>query len=281
MCRHVQADVADGSHIHRARGLCLHDVLQADDGRGGIAHLAQSPDLRYPAVPLSSQALVPRGTLRGNLMSHSDASLAAPAAPSLRDRIVGAAFSLFMERGYSGTSTSDIARRAHVSKRDLYALFGSKQAMMVACIAERTERMKQPLNLPVPASRTALVTTLMAFGSTLLLEVCQPEVLATHRLAIAESDRAPELAQTLDDTGRAGNFAALTSVVSAAQARGLLRASADPEEIADVFLAVLWRHGLLPRMLLRVSDAPDVAEREQRARFATETVMRLYTGAAL
>lgn len=212
-------------------------------------------------------------------MNPSDDVLADSAAPSLRDRIVGAAFSLFMERGYSGTSTSDIARRARVSKRDLYTLFGSKQAMMVACIAERTERMSRPLKLPVPTGREALAGTLMAFGSTLLLEVCQPEVLATHRLAIAESDRAPELAQTLDEAGRAGNFGALTAVISAAQARGLLAASAEPEEIADVFLAVLWRHGLLPRMLLRVCDAPDVAEREQRARFATETVMRLYATA--
>ena len=212
-------------------------------------------------------------------MNHADAGLAAPAAPSLRERIVGAAFSLFMERGYSGTSTSDIARRARVSKRDLYTLFGSKQAMMVACIAERTERMSRPLKLPIPTSGEALATTLMAFGNTLLLEVCRPEVLATHRLAIAESDRAPELAQTLDERGRAGNYTALSAVLSAARARGLLTSSAEPEEVADVFLAVLWRHGLLPRMLLRVTDAPDEAAREQRARFATETVMRLYAAA--
>ncbi|HTW71075.1 MAG TPA: TetR/AcrR family transcriptional regulator [Acetobacteraceae bacterium] len=208
-------------------------------------------------------------------MKPSDAIIADPAAPSLRDRIVSAAFSLFMERGYAGTSTLDIARRARVSKRDLYTLFGSKQAMMVACITERTERMNQPLKLPVPTSREALATTLTAFGVAQLLEVSRPEVLAVHRLAVAESDRAPELAQTLDEAGRAGSFAALTAVVSAAQARGLLTASAKPEEITDVFLAVLWRRGLLPRMLLRLTDAPDEAEREQRARFATETVMRL------
>ncbi|HUN43389.1 MAG TPA: TetR/AcrR family transcriptional regulator [Acetobacteraceae bacterium] len=214
-------------------------------------------------------------------MKASDNAPPDPAAPSLRDRIVGAAFSLFMERGYGGTSTSDIARRARVSKRDLYALFGSKQSMMVACITERTERMKQPLKLPEPTSQEALVATLKGFGSTLLLEVCRPEVLATHRLAIAESDRAPELAQTLEEAGRAGNFDMLRAVVSAAQARGLLTASGEPEEIADVFLAVLWRHGLLPSLLLRVTDAPDEMEREQRARFAAATVMQLYGAAGM
>ena len=213
---------------------------------------------------------------KGNLMTSSDRPPSGPAAPSLRDRIVGAAFALFMERGYAGTSTSDIARRARVSKRDLYALFGSKQAMMVACIGERTERMNQPLRLPVPASRAALAATLTAFGVAQLAEVTRPEVLATHRLAVAEAERAPELAQTLDEAGRGGSFAALVAVVAAAQARGLLAGSAGAEEIADVFLAVLWRRGLLPRMLLRVREAPDGGEREQRAMFATETVMRLY-----
>jgi len=188
---------------------------------------------------------------------------------------MGAAFSLFMERGYSGTSTLDVARRARVSKRDLYAAFGSKHAMLVACIAERTERMKQPLKLPVPTGRAALAATLAAFGRTLLLEVSRPEVLATQRLAIAESERAPELAQALDELGRVGNRLALTAVLAAAQANDLL-AAAQPEEIADMFVALLWRGGLITRLLLRVSEAPDEAERAQRARFATEMVMRLY-----
>ncbi len=201
---------------------------------------------------------------------------AAPA--SLRDRIIGAAFALFMERGYSGTSTLDIARRAQISKRDLYAAFGSKQAMLVACITERTERMRLPLRLPMPTSREALTATLMTFGRTLLFEVSQPEVLATSRLAIAESERAPELAQMLDQLGGGTTLAALAEVLRTALTRGLL-AAGDPEEIADVFLSLLWRGRLMMRLLLRVSDGPSDVERERRARFAMETVMRLYFAA--
>lgn len=192
--------------------------------------------------------------------------------PSLRERILGAAFGAFMERGYAGASTLDIARRARVSKRDLYAQFGSKQAMLAACIAERTDRMRLPLDLPVPRSRAALAATLTAFGQTLLREVSRPEVMAVHRLAIAEAERAPELARTLDELGRATNLAALRDWLSAAQATGLL-APGDPEEIADTFLSLLWRSGLLVRMLLRVAEAPDEAECESRARFATEQVL--------
>ncbi|MGA3402715.1 MAG: TetR/AcrR family transcriptional regulator [Acetobacteraceae bacterium] len=194
---------------------------------------------------------------------------------SLRERILGAAFCAFMEHGYAGASTLDIARRARVSKRDLYAQFGSKQAMLAACIAERTERMRMPLDLPVPCSREALAATLRAFGRTLLREVSRPEVLATHRLAIAEAEHAPELARTLDELGRAENFAALRNLLSAAQAAGLL-GPGDVEAMADTFLALLWSGGLLTRLLLRVAAAPEEAECARRALFATEQVMRIY-----
>ena len=67
-----------------------------------------------------------------------------PAAPDNRmhERILGAAFKAFTEDGYAGTSTLDIATRAKVSKRDLYANFGSKHAVLVACIKSRADRMR-------------------------------------------------------------------------------------------------------------------------------------------
>jgi len=196
---------------------------------------------------------------------------------SLRERILGAAFGAFMERGYAGASTLDIARRAKVSKRDLYAQFGSKQAMLAACISERVERMRRPLDLPVARSPEALAATLVAFGRTLLREASRPEVLATHRLAIAEAEHAPEVARTLDELGRAGTLAALRDLLSAAQAGGLL-GPGSPEEMADTFLSLLWGGGLLVRLLLRVAAAPDEAECERRARFATEQMLRTYAG---
>jgi len=66
-----------------------------------------------------------------------------PAEPSLRERVLKAAFEVFRKRGFSSASTLEIATRAKVSKRDLYALFGSKQAMLGACIKERAGHMRQ------------------------------------------------------------------------------------------------------------------------------------------
>jgi AcrR family transcriptional regulator len=46
----------------------------------------------------------------------------------VRARILDAAFAAFMKSGYAATSTLEIATRARVSKRELYALVGNKHA---------------------------------------------------------------------------------------------------------------------------------------------------------
>jgi len=126
----------------------------------------------------------------------------------IRDRVLNAAFSLFREHGFSSTSMLDIVTRARISKRDLYALFRNKHAVLAACISERTERMRRPLDIttPVPQTRDALTTLLVEFGISILKTMCHRDALTVFRLAIAESDRAPEVARTLDSSGREANL---------------------------------------------------------------------------
>jgi AcrR family transcriptional regulator len=195
---------------------------------------------------------------------------------STRERVLTAAFAVFRKRGFSGASTLEIATRAQVSKRDLYALFGSKHAMLTACIGERAGRMRQPLEpaASIPSSRQAVVATLVELGTSILSVACHPDVLAIHRLAIAESERAPAIARTLDSSGREANHAALGAWLAKAQAQGLIGAG-DPAAQATQFLAVLWG-GLLIQLLLRVRDAPTPDEIETRARAATKAVLTLY-----
>src|SRR5215831_4740481 len=58
---------------------------------------------------------------------------------ALKQRIREAAFSTFMEKGYAGTNTREIAARAKVSKRELNALYDDKQAMLADCIRFKAE----------------------------------------------------------------------------------------------------------------------------------------------
>jgi len=193
---------------------------------------------------------------------------------STRERVLKAAFGVFRQRGFSGASTLEIATRARVSKRDLYALFGSKHAMLAACIKERAARMRQPLELAAPKSRADVSALLIEFGTSILRVVCHPDVLVVHRLAIAESERAPEIARTLERNGREANHAALADWLAKAQARGLI-GRGDPAAMAAHFLAILWG-GLLIQLLLRVREAPSTDEIDTRARAATDAALKLY-----
>ena len=192
----------------------------------------------------------------------------------VRSRVMGAAFSAFMERGFEGASTLEIATRARVSKRELYALFANKQAMLSACIAERTKLMRLPLELTAPRDVDALAGTLATFGAAVLRVVCHPAALAVYRLAIAEADRSPEVARTLDAAGREANHRELAQLLAHGQAHDLLGAG-DPRVMAEQFLALL-AGGLLPRLLLRVIEPPGAAEIERRADAAAQALLALY-----
>src|SRR5215510_4927149 len=154
---------------------------------------------------------------------------------AVRGRILEAAFAAFMESGYAATSTLEIATRARVSKRDLYALVGNKQEMLMACIAERAKRFQMPADLPVPRDRESLGRLLTSFGARLLREVTEPKVIAVFRLAIAEAVNAPEVARMLDSTGREAGRTALRNIMLQARASGLL--DGRPAELANQFRA--------------------------------------------
>ena len=131
---------------------------------------------------------------------------------SMRKRILGAAFKVFVEKGYAGTSTLEIATRAKVSKRDLYASVGNKQAMLVAGITGRTAKMQLRPQLPVPRGRRELASILNAYATRLMAEVSHPTVIATFRLAIGEATPSPEIAQALEAAGRNPSRDALTDL---------------------------------------------------------------------
>jgi AcrR family transcriptional regulator len=196
----------------------------------------------------------------------------------MQDRILGAAFEAFTEDGYAETSTLEIARRAKISKRDLYANFSSKHAVLVACIKSRAERMRLPPDLPTPRTRQMLASTLTSFASNLVREVSHPSVIATFRLAISEATRSPEIAQALDVAGRDATRGALAELLASAQSTGLI-GPGEPTEMAWQYLGLLWE-GLMVGLLLGVAATPKPAEAERRAAKATAAFMRLHPNPA-
>ena len=191
----------------------------------------------------------------------------------VRARILDAAFASFMTSGYAATSTLEIATRARVSKRELYALVGNKKEMLIACISARATRLQVPADLPVPHDRETLAHVLTSLGTQLVREITDPTVIAVFRLAIAEAVHAPEVAQALDSTGRETSRAALRQIMARAQASGLL--NGRPAELAEQFGGLLWGN-LMVSLLLGVAERPNSREVAARARNATAVFLQLH-----
>lgn len=188
----------------------------------------------------------------------------------VRARIVEAAFSAFMERGFAATSTLEIATRARASKRELYAEFSGKQDMLLACIRERAERLKLPLDLPELDSRAALERALVSFGSRMLREISDPAVVTVFRLAIAEAVRTPEVAQTLSDVAIAASREALREIMRRAIDARLLAGGAP--EMAEHFFGLLWGSRMLG-LLLGIAERPSAREAAARAERAASVFL--------
>lgn len=192
---------------------------------------------------------------------------------TVRGRILEAAFAAFMARGFAATSTLEIATRACVSKRELYALVGNKQEMLIACISERARRLRVTADLPEPRDREMLARVLTSFGTRMLREISDPTVIAVFRLAIAEAVHAPEVARALDSIGREASRAAARKIMGAAQAAGLLDGS--PAEYAEQFGGLLWGN-LMISLLLGVAERPNPREIAARARDTAAAFLRLH-----
>jgi AcrR family transcriptional regulator len=198
----------------------------------------------------------------------------------VRERILEGAFAAFLEKGFSGTTTREIAARARVSKRELYAHFHDKQAILAACITTKARRALQPLELGPVHDRQSLKAALEAYGTSFQLEMSQPNVIALYRLAALEGESSPEVGRALRSFGKEATIQTLGEFVRRAQAARLL-GKGDPTVVAQQFMALVWGASTL-WLLLGAESAPEKEAARRRARGAAEALLRLFppTGGA-
>lgn len=194
-------------------------------------------------------------------------------SPARRNAILQAAFAVLMERGYAGASTLEIATRAKVSKRELYAEFGSKAGILRSLIAATSARMQAPLQTTDIPDRAALAAALSRYGITVLSELTTPAAIAINRLGAAEAGRSSDIGEVLDTVGREPNRRAMADLFTRAQTRGLL-GKGNPDTMGGQFYSLLTGD-LLLRLMLGVAHQPTPAEIKRRAEAAADAVLVL------
>jgi AcrR family transcriptional regulator len=136
-------------------------------------------------------------------------------------RILDAAHRVFLERGFAGASIDEIARLAPASKPTIYARFPNKGELFTAVLLRKADAHIALFENYVAVGAT-LEECLIELGIAMAHGVLVEDTLGLMRLAIAEAQRFPDLACSIDKTARDRSPEALGRLLAElAQSEGL------------------------------------------------------------
>lgn len=165
-----------------------------------------------------------------------------------RARILDAATEAFLESGYEITSTAEIARRARVSKRELYTWFQDKRDILAAVITELQSGIQSQANASW-SSNGDVREVLTKAGTELLRFINSERFGKLFRIVAAESFRDPVSSRKFYLLGPAMGRKNTAAFLRRHMAAGNLR-SADPLQAADDFLDMLVSSRYLTAVVL-------------------------------
>jgi TetR/AcrR family transcriptional regulator, mexJK operon transcriptional repressor len=193
--------------------------------------------------------------------------------------IVAAASDHFLRYGYLGANVDDIAADARVSKRTVYNIYGGKEQLFRAILADAfavSERFAEE-------TASALADTDNVAGAlrTIAVELVRrvlgegSGIVQLRRLLIGEATRFPELAREYYERAPGRVMDMLAEAMAGLGDRGLLHI--DDPRLASEHFAYLVMGASLDRALFLESDEPARSDEiESRAVKGVEVFLRAY-----
>lgn len=196
-----------------------------------------------------------------------------------REQIRSAAQQLFLQHGFTGTSTDAIMLRAGIaSKETLYRYYASKEDLFADVLRHLTldhSEHSSFLHTPhAPKSREELRGMLVVLAQELLTIMMQPEYLAFVRMLIADLPRFPHLGQLFRATvpERAMDF--LSALLTQARQQGVV-STFDTDAVVRMLIGALLTYALF-NGLFQPEHEPSLPE-SSRIDAIVEMVMRTMT----
>jgi TetR/AcrR family transcriptional regulator, mexJK operon transcriptional repressor len=190
-------------------------------------------------------------------------------------RLLDVATSLFMERGFDGTSIDAVAEAAGVSKPTVYARYRDKRDLFAAVLRGRIRKWLAPVSAAAEAQATetnpkSIKTILHELSRHMVAYTMAPEAGALQRILSAQAVHFPELAKLANEEGWLRAVRGVSSILRQSAARGQIKVE-DPELAADMFLNLVLGHC---KRLAVYGIAADPKTEERHRKAAVEFFLR-------
>lgn len=190
-----------------------------------------------------------------------------------RCQIIDGAREIFLASGFEGASIDDIARTAGVSKATLYRHFPDKIALFAAVLGQ--ECAAQARHYPeICRGDRPLDELVLELARGHLGYLVTPFAQRIYRIAVAESDRFPDIGRSFFASGPGRNHKHLAPILAAAAAHGELTAP-DPDLAAFVFLQICSAE-IMHKQLFSIDVDVSPAALDARARAVASTFLTAY-----
>ncbi len=148
-----------------------------------------------------------------------------PKSEQKGEAILHAAGELFLSAGYQGTSMDAVAQRAGVSKQTVYSHFANKEELFKACI--RGKVAGYGFDETTPDGAGDLRSSLLSIARHFLDLMFDPEVIAMHRVVMAEAASQPRIAALFFESGPKRTKASVCAFLQQQVEAGRLRIPTD------------------------------------------------------
>jgi AcrR family transcriptional regulator len=175
------------------------------------------------------------------------------------------AMQVFWENGYNGTSVNDLTEALGINKPSLYAAFGNKEQLFGTALEHYIsyygtpllERLTQPQEAPLAERLRAYMIGIIDLVNS---KESPKGCLFVKSSCEAGGSAMPENLTHSLQSMRQAHAQALTKALEVDQKKGLLSQSANPRDMAEYLLSVLYgisvlaRQGKSRKALIKVVD---------------------------
>lgn len=196
-----------------------------------------------------------------------------PANAALGQTIVDAAYDLFVELGFQGTTLDKVAQRAKISKLSIYRRFENKEALFSAAITARCQEFAPQAF--IEGLDGSAEEQLMAVGSSLLRTLLSPDVRGVEAMIMADKANQKSSSKLHYEAAPVHVLAQIEALLRRLHAKTLLSVP-DPVQSARLFAALFKGSDLL--MIARFDEARAEADIEPYCRSAVALFIAAHGG---